>query len=113
MCFIEVTPALACVACRFVAVERGAVSYPSYTIQRTRPVFSSRQQVLDYEAALALAARVDTALEVSTTFCWQLHGLLTLGSEGERCTLGATTVPRMVPHDVTEGMSTATQHTGV
>lgn len=50
---------------RFVAVERGAVSYPSYPIQRTRPVFSSRQQVLDYEQALALAARVDAALEVS------------------------------------------------
>jgi hypothetical protein len=60
---------LACMCCcalsRFVAVERGAVSYPSYPIERTRPVFSSRQQVLDYEQALALAARVDAALEVS------------------------------------------------
>jgi hypothetical protein len=54
------------VAClrRFVAVERGAVSYPSYPIHRTRPVFSSRQQVLEYEQALCLAAQVDAALEV-------------------------------------------------
>lgn len=51
---------------RFVAVERGAVSYPRYDIQRTRPVFTSRQQLLAYQDALGLAARVDTALEVST-----------------------------------------------
>jgi hypothetical protein len=56
---------LLCSLSRFVAVERGAVSYPTYPIERTRPVFSSRQQVLDYEQALALAARVDAALEVS------------------------------------------------
>lgn len=49
---------------RFVAVERGAVSYPSYPIHRTRPVFSGRQQVLEYEQALCLAAQVDAALEV-------------------------------------------------
>jgi hypothetical protein len=52
---------------RFVAVERGAMSYPSFTIQRTRPVFASRQQVLQYEQALQLAGRVDAALEVC--FC--------------------------------------------
>jgi len=40
------------------------VSYPRYDIQRTRPVFSSRQQLLEYQDALGLAARVDTALEV-------------------------------------------------
>lgn len=40
------------------------MSYPSYPVQRTRPIFSSRQAVLQYEAALALAAQVDMALEV-------------------------------------------------
>lgn len=54
----------ACLLFRFVAVERGAMSYPSFTLQRTRPVFSSRRQVLQYEQALALAGRVDAALEV-------------------------------------------------
>lgn len=54
----------ACLLFRFVAVEWGAMSYPSFTVQRTRPVFSSRQQVLQYEQALALAGRVDAALEV-------------------------------------------------
>lgn len=44
------------------------MSYPSFTAQRTRPVFSSRQQVLQYEQALALAGRVDAALEVRLCF---------------------------------------------
>lgn len=52
----------------FVAVERGAVSYPTYPIHRIRPVFSSRQQVLEYEQALCLAAQVDAALEVRATY---------------------------------------------
>lgn len=44
--------------------------YPSYTMQRTRPMFSDRQQVLAYEAALTLAAQVDTALEVRLVDGW-------------------------------------------
>lgn len=55
------------VTCRFLAVGSGAVHYPRYTVQRTRAVFSSRQHVLDYQAALKLAAQVDTALEVWLT----------------------------------------------
>jgi hypothetical protein len=70
---------------RFLAVQRGAVSYPSYPIQRTRPIFSSRQQLLDYEGALGLAARVDAALEVRCMVCTRRHspgaGVALLGEQ--------------------------------
>jgi hypothetical protein len=62
------SPADLCAAwltrCRFVAVERGGARYPPYPISRTRSAFPSRQVLLEYEEALALATRVDAALEV-------------------------------------------------
>jgi hypothetical protein len=45
-------------------VDRGVLRYPSYCVSRQRAVFSSRQALLAYEQALALAARVEAALEV-------------------------------------------------
>jgi hypothetical protein len=38
--------------------------YPPYSVSRQRPVFASRQALLQYEEALALAGKVEQALEV-------------------------------------------------
>jgi hypothetical protein len=51
--------------CRFLAVDRGVLRYPPYCVSRLRPVFASRQALLQYEEALALAGSVEQALEVS------------------------------------------------
>lgn len=50
-----------------LAADRGAMRYPSYTVHKTRPAFSSRQQLLEYETALEQAAALDAALEVRPT----------------------------------------------
>lgn len=55
-------PAVPC--CRFLAVDRGALRYPTFCITRDRAVFSSRHCLVDYEESLQLAAQVDQALEV-------------------------------------------------
>lgn len=51
---------------RFLATERGVVKYPPYALNRTRPVFDSRQELLEYEEALAAAAELDGHLQVLT-----------------------------------------------
>jgi hypothetical protein len=45
-------------------VDRGVLRYPAYCVSRQRPVFASRAALLQYEEALALAGRVEAALEV-------------------------------------------------
>eukprot|EP00878_Enallax_costatus_P015138 GHUV01015850.1.p1 GENE.GHUV01015850.1~~GHUV01015850.1.p1 ORF type:complete len:977 (+),score=369.04 GHUV01015850.1:95-3025(+) len=57
----------------FLAVDRGALRYPTYCVTRARAVFSSRQCLLEYEEALQLAAQVDQALEDDNTdLAWHL-----------------------------------------
>ena len=48
----------------FLAADLGVAKYPSYCITRSRSVFTTRQDLLDYEAALRQAAELDNALEV-------------------------------------------------
>lgn len=48
---------------RFTVSDVGVLKYPSYVVQRTRPVFPDRPALLDYEAALRQAAALDDALE--------------------------------------------------
>ncbi|WIA16211.1 hypothetical protein OEZ85_012924 [Tetradesmus obliquus] len=57
----------------FLAVDRGVLRYPPYCVSRQRPVFASRAALLGYEEALALAGRVEAALEDGdNTAAWQL-----------------------------------------
>ena len=48
----------------FLGSELGAVCYPPYTVTATRPAFRTRRQLLDYEAALAHADALTTAVMV-------------------------------------------------
>ena len=50
----------------FLIADLGVAKYPSYTVRRSRSVFTSRQHLLDYEKALEHAAELDNALEVSS-----------------------------------------------
>lgn len=68
--------------CRFLAVDRGALRYPSYCVRRSRSVFASRQCLLEYEAALQLAAQVDKALEVRESGAWETLCDAALGCTG-------------------------------
>uniref|UniRef100_A0A383VBR8 Fanconi-associated nuclease n=1 Tax=Tetradesmus obliquus TaxID=3088 RepID=A0A383VBR8_TETOB len=57
----------------FLAVDRGVLRYPPYCVSRQRPVFASRAALLGYEEALALAGRVEAALEDGdNAAAWQL-----------------------------------------
>ncbi|KAL3146511.1 hypothetical protein ABBQ32_000762 [Trebouxia sp. C0010 RCD-2024] len=47
----------------FLIADLGVAKYPSYTVTRSRSVFTCRQDLLDYEAALQHAAELDNALE--------------------------------------------------
>ncbi|KAJ7549063.1 hypothetical protein O6H91_07G038500 [Diphasiastrum complanatum] len=49
----------------FLLVDMGRVKYPSYSCNRTRPVFLTREALLAYEQALEVAQAVDMALEVN------------------------------------------------
>lgn len=53
----------------FLVIDLGILRYPEYTVQRTRPVFPSREALLEYEAALENAAALDSALEVRKNPC--------------------------------------------
>ncbi|KFM28553.1 Fanconi-associated nuclease 1-like protein [Auxenochlorella protothecoides] len=47
----------------FLAAHAGALQYPRYLVHRQQAVWSSRRQLLEYEAALQAAARLMDALE--------------------------------------------------
>ena len=49
----------------FLIADLGVAKYPSYTVTRSRSVFTCRQDLMDYEQALEHAAELDNALEVS------------------------------------------------
>ena len=49
----------------FLVADLGVAKYPSYSVSRSRSVFTTRQDLLDYEQALLHAAELDNALEVS------------------------------------------------
>ena len=51
----------------FLIADLGVAKYPSYAVTRSRSVFARRQDLLDYEQALAHAAELDNALEVGKT----------------------------------------------
>lgn len=48
----------------FLATERGVMRYPKYEVHKRRPAFADRHQLLQYEASLQQAAKLDQALEV-------------------------------------------------
>lgn len=50
----------------FLAADLGVAKYPSYRVSRSRSVFTTRQDLLNYEQALLHAAELDNALEVSS-----------------------------------------------
>eukprot|EP00775_Hariotina_reticulata_P006708 gene6708-6929_t len=57
----------------FVAVDRGVLRYPTYSIRRTSPVFPNRRALMEYEQALQLAAQVEEALEAGDNHAaWHL-----------------------------------------
>ncbi|KAL0053594.1 hypothetical protein WJX82_008086 [Trebouxia sp. C0006] len=47
----------------FLIADLGVAKYPSYAVTRSRSVFTTRQDLLDYEQALQHAAELDNALE--------------------------------------------------
>lgn len=51
----------------FLVADLGVAKYPSYKVSRSRSVFTTRQDLLEYEQALLHAAELDNALEVSRT----------------------------------------------
>ena len=57
----------------FLIADLGVAKYPSYAVTRSRSVFTTRQDLLDYEQALQHAAELDNALEVMS-----LEGLMTV-----------------------------------
>ncbi len=59
--------------CSFLIADLGVAKYPSYAVTRSRSVFTTRQDLLDYEQALQHAAELDNALEVMS-----LEGLMTV-----------------------------------
>ena len=51
----------------FLVADLGVAKYPKYTVTRSRSVFTTRQDLSDYEEALRHAAELDNALEVCTS----------------------------------------------
>ena len=49
---------------QFLASDLGTVRYPQYAVHRSVSAFASRQELLDYEAALKAAAQLSDAMEV-------------------------------------------------
>ncbi|DBA85769.1 hypothetical protein WJX77_002675 [Trebouxia sp. C0004] len=47
----------------FLIADLGVAKYPSYAVTRSRSIFTTRQDLLDYEQALQHAAELDNALE--------------------------------------------------
>ncbi|KAI7839720.1 hypothetical protein COHA_006524 [Chlorella ohadii] len=50
---------------QFLASDMGALQYPQYQVHRSHQAFASRQELLDYEAALRHAGQLTDALEAN------------------------------------------------
>jgi hypothetical protein len=59
---------------QFLATDLGIVRYPQYQQQRSGAAFASRQELLNYEAALDHAAQLAEAHEVRAAFCCSWAG---------------------------------------
>lgn len=60
----------------FLVADLGVAKYPSYRVSRSRSVFTTRQDLLDYEQALLHAAELDNALEVSNMLLPRVHTIV-------------------------------------
>lgn len=68
---------------QFMAARAGGARYPQYTIRRTRPVWGSRGELLDYERAVANAGALLDALEVICV-CTRVCACAGKGERGSR-----------------------------